>query len=248
MRIDPESRTVTARIEVPDHPCWITGNETSLWVAPSEAAYVEQFDAASGKSMRRVEIGSGPADPKLALAFGDLWATVTPSGEVVRITLDGEVAARIATGADPRSLIEGDGLMWVANETAGTITAIDPETNEVVRTLPVEHASALVAYTGGSLWVGRLETSDVIRVDPTDGKIVATYEVGGNPSPGLVVDGHVWVPNHLVSTLSVISVADGTVDTVDVGRYPSGLLEVGDDIWIANYGDGNVSIIPKRRG
>ena len=84
----------------------------------------------------------------------------------------------------------------------------------------------------------------MLLVDPTTGVVVRRYPVGGNPQPGIVVGDELWVPNHLESTVSIISVTDGSVRTITVGRHPSALLLVGQDVWVAAFGDGSVTIVP----
>ena len=237
LRVSVEDRSIDQRVEVAGAPCWLVADDESVWVAPSESAEVIELDAVTGQEVGRVEIGDAPADPKLLLAAGSLWATVTPSGEVVRID-DGEVTARIPTGADPRALLEGDGLVWVANETGDTITAIDPATNEIARTLEVPNVSMLVTYDDGVLWVGRYAHSDVLALDPETGETIRTVDDVGNASPGLVRDGQVWIPDHLVSSIAVV---DG--DPIPVGEYPSHLLAMDDEVWVASYGDGVVEIL-----
>ena len=45
------------------------------------------------------------------------------------------------------------GSVWVANAADGTVSRIDPETNEVVKTITVGNAPAGIAVVDGSVWV-----------------------------------------------------------------------------------------------
>ena len=83
--IDPASGVVGDPVAVPGSPCWMAGDGDSLWVAPSAAGYIEHLDAATGRRIGRIELADGAVDAQLAFAFGDLWATVPPTDEVVRI-------------------------------------------------------------------------------------------------------------------------------------------------------------------
>ena len=242
--IDPTTGEVGAEAPVPGSPCWIVGDEQTLWVAPSAAGYLVRLDASTGQEIGRVEIGDGPADPYLVLAFGDLWATVPASGEVVRIDPStGEVLARISAVDDPRSLFRGGGLLWVASVSSGAVAAIDPSTDRVVRSFEVSGSNALVAYAEGAVWLGSAGDHTVTEVDPETGAVVAIYPVGGNPQPGVVAADRIWVPNHEDHTLSVIDLADGTVGTVEVGAFPSAVLEVDGSVWAADYGDRTLTIV-----
>ena len=47
----------------------------------------------------------------------------------------------------------GAGAVWVANASDGTVSRIDPETNEVVKTIEVGNAPAGIAVSDGLVWV-----------------------------------------------------------------------------------------------
>ena len=243
--IDPTNGEVGAEAPVPGSPCWIVGDEDTLWVAPSEAGYLVQLDTSTGQETGRVEIGEAPVDPHLALAFGDLWATVPATGQVVRIEPStGEVVARIAAVDDPRSIVRGGGLLWVASASSGAVAAIDPSTDRVVRSFQVPGSNVLVAYVDGAVWLGSADDHTVTQVDPETGAVVAIYPVGGNPQPGVVAGDRIWVPNHEDHILSVIDLVAGTVGTVEVGAFPSAVLEVDGAVWVADYGDRTVTVVP----
>src|SRR5262245_40684187 len=55
VRIDPRTRAAGLTVPVEGHPCWLVGDERSVWVAPSEAATVVEIDARTGKERGRVE-------------------------------------------------------------------------------------------------------------------------------------------------------------------------------------------------
>ena len=207
--IDPESGVVGDPVAVPGSPCWMAGDGDSLWVAPSAAGHIEHLDAATGRRIGRIELADGPVDAQLTFAFGDLWATVPPTDEVVRIAPDGEIVARIPVVDDPGGTVEGDGLLWVASAASGRVAAVDPATNAVARTFDVPGADRVIAHADGSLWVGSAADRTLTAVDPGSGAVVAVYPVGGNPQPGAVAAGRIWVPNHEDDTLSVVELAGG---------------------------------------
>ena len=47
----------------------------------------------------------------------------------------------------------GGGLVWVANTAAGTVSRIDPVSNEVVGTIKVGNAPSGIAFGGDFVWV-----------------------------------------------------------------------------------------------
>ena len=47
----------------------------------------------------------------------------------------------------------GAGAIWVANSGDGSVSRIDPTTNEVVRTIDIGNAPAGIAVANGLVWV-----------------------------------------------------------------------------------------------
>ena len=59
----------------------------------------------------------------------------------------------IPVGDGPTSVAFGAGAVWVTNTAAGTVSRIDPATNEVVGTVAVGNAPTGIAVAGGLVWV-----------------------------------------------------------------------------------------------
>jgi DNA-binding beta-propeller fold protein YncE len=113
---------------------------------------------------------------------------------------DPRVTATIPVGPFPRAIAAGEGAVWVVvpdKDTdggyEGTVERIDPATNQVAASIPVETGDA-VAAGAGSVWVTGVtntvgpsgQTSDfvgvVLRIDPGANRVVdrIPYE-GGSP-------------------------------------------------------------------
>lgn len=56
-------------------------------------------------------------------------------------------------GPYPRTPVLAGGLLWVASVDGGTVSAVDPLTAEVVRTVPTGPVSWTPLATGASVWV-----------------------------------------------------------------------------------------------
>ena len=56
-------------------------------------------------------------------------------------------------GVGPTAIAVGAGAVWVANTEAGTISRIDPATNEVGDTIELGAAPAGLVVANGLLWV-----------------------------------------------------------------------------------------------
>jgi YVTN family beta-propeller protein len=59
----------------------------------------------------------------------------------------------IAVGEGPTAVAASDEAIWVASSLAGTLTRIDPETNEIERTIEIGNAPSGLLLADGYLWV-----------------------------------------------------------------------------------------------
>jgi YVTN family beta-propeller protein len=59
----------------------------------------------------------------------------------------------IAVGDGPVDVAVGAGGVWVANSRDGTVSRIDPQTNEVVATIRLGNSPKAIAVGGGEVWV-----------------------------------------------------------------------------------------------
>jgi YVTN family beta-propeller protein len=244
VKIDVATRAVVGTFPVGRAPCWVAGDESGIWVAPSEEEFVQVLDPVTGQVVENVDVASGPADAKVDVGFGTIWATATPDGDVVRIDPQGHrVVARIHVGKEPRSVVVGGGFAWAAVEGSDRVVAIDPSTDSVVHRLRVRTPSAILAATKNVVWVGQLLAERVTKLRTRDGRILRTYRLQSNPGPGEVIDGEVWAPDHLNSELLRFSMTTGHLRRTEVGQYPSAIVRVGDEVWVANFGDGTISIV-----
>lgn len=84
--------------------------------------------------------------------------------------------APVKAGGDPSAIAVGEGSVWVTNRDDGTVSRIDPVTNEST-TIKVGSAPYLIAVGEGSVWaVNRLSRS-VSRIDPGTDQVMAMVEV-----------------------------------------------------------------------
>jgi YVTN family beta-propeller protein len=85
------------------------------------------------------------------------------------------------------------GSVWVVNGSEDSLLRIDPQTNEVVREIPVGQSPSAIAAGGGALWVANTGDGTVSRVDPETRSVTKTIEVGHRPLGVLFHDDLVWV-------------------------------------------------------
>jgi DNA-binding beta-propeller fold protein YncE len=155
--------------------------------------------------------------PRIGIA-GDLaWQPLPAPVVTVEPTpppTDAEVVDTFAVGPNVRSVVFGEGSVWVATSSndgseGGRILRIDPETHEVQAETPVEVIPTWevggggMVVEGGSLWVtGAIEgpgtdgVSDaaVITIDTSTNEVAQTFDLRGHVGADLTfLDGDLWV-------------------------------------------------------
>jgi hypothetical protein len=111
------------------------------------------------------------------------------------------VTGRIAVGESPDSVAIVGGSVWVANTIGdgsrryagqNTLSRIDPRTNRVVGTVPLEIGGPIVGGFG-AVWVMGFENGDgngtLRKVDAATGRIVAAFALTGLPA---IACGALW--------------------------------------------------------
>jgi DNA-binding beta-propeller fold protein YncE len=153
-------------------------------------------------------------------------------GLAVAATVHPRPAAVVDVGNGPCGAAAAAGRVWVSNDAAGTVVAVDPRRNRVVRTVTVGATACAIRTALGSLWVVQYGTDSVLRVDPRTGAIVR-IGVGDAPVDIAVTPDGVWVSNFGDGTLTRIDPhTNAVVETVAAGTKPGSLLHRGRSLWI----------------
>jgi DNA-binding beta-propeller fold protein YncE len=131
---------------------------------------------------------AGPAVP----------AVVAAANHAVRIDPSTyQPVAAVAVGTDPAATAAGGGLVWVANRQDGTVTEVDPATNQLQQTIPASgswpagQGGPGLAFASGSLWVANVNQRQVTRVPPDADP--STIAVDANPNVIAAAQDAVWV-------------------------------------------------------
>ncbi|GAA0310007.1 hypothetical protein GCM10009087_20090 [Sphingomonas oligophenolica] len=166
----------------------------------------------------------------MAIAHHSLWVADCKDSTLNRIdTRTGEKTAIIATGiANPRgelNVVAGSGSIWVASDAKGVIARVDPASNRVIASIPVNPGTYYLAFGHGSLWAVSSERQSIQRIDPRTNTVARTTALGKEPGFLAAGAGAVWVQEQ----------GDGTVARLDYrSGEVSGRIKVGDSL---KYGD-----------
>jgi len=193
---------------------------------------------------------------------GPAAPTVLPAADrAVRIDpATYEPDAAVAVGPDPAAVIGGGGLVWVANRQDGTVTVIDPTTNQVQVTIPASGSGPVgpggpgLAFASGSLWVANAAQRQVARVEP--GADPTPIPVRASPN-AIVADPDadaVWVAARTQSGGGrLVRIDAGTnqiTRRIPLPYEPTGLAITPDGrtVWVATPGDKAIHGVDARTG
>jgi YVTN family beta-propeller protein len=185
---------------------------------------------------RRRRRGMGFAGGAVAVAAVIAAVAVFPRPELVSddpvdVASALRVAATIPVGDSPSAVAASEDAVWVANTGEGTVSRIDPATNEVVATIEVGGSPDEVAIGGDDVWVAR-QDGRVVRIDAGSDAVVDRIQVLDDAGPAhldvaahedwLLVahqeSGELW----LVTDAGVERVR-GDVSGTDVATYRAGV-------------------------
>ena len=208
-RIDPNTRTVTARSAVQDTPTGLAAGSDAVWVVGSNAGSpfvtVRRIDpdfntVTPARRIGNVETG-GPGS--VATLGQGVW--VAPSAGLLS-QLNPKTAAvlrRVDPNAGPNAIAVDSDAVWLTDGRANTVTRIDA--TGLLTPIGVGHGPSAIVVGGGAVWVADSLDDKVVRIDLSTHAVTTSIPVGTSPSGLTVGDGSVWVAN----------ARDGTVTRID---------------------------------
>jgi class 3 adenylate cyclase/streptogramin lyase len=98
---------------------------------------------------------------------GTSGVAVLPNSVAVVDAKTNQLVADVHVGARPVAVAVGDGAVWVANSSDGTVSRIDPRTRAVVRTIGNLGGDVSDIATGfGAVWIAGGSDGTLTRIDP----------------------------------------------------------------------------------
>jgi YVTN family beta-propeller protein len=181
----------------------------------------------------------------------------TPAAnQAVRIDAASYQQTAVAVGTDPTAVTGGEGLVWVANRD-GTVTVVDPATNQVQQTIPASGSGPVgrggpgLTYASGNLWVANTDQQQVARAAlDTDATLIT---VDARPVALAASLDAVWVVGQAQGggLLARIDALTNQVDpTIQLPHPPTGLAVTRDGrtAWVTTAADQAIRRIDTRTG
>jgi len=204
-------------IVVPGFADFLAVDGKSVWI--TNDGRVERWS----RKGKLAEVAMSKPCGAMAILDGSLWVADCKENALVRIdTRTAQKTATIPTGlasTGELNVVSGAGSIWVASDnTAGKVSRVDPATNAVIATIPVDPGTWYLAFGFESLWAVSSERSSVQRIDPATNTVVKATALGKEPGFLAVGEGAVWVQEQGDGTVARIDPVTGDV----VGRVKVG--------------------------
>lgn len=140
--------------------------------------------------------------------------------QVYDVTGTPSIVGTVSTGAGPRGMAVNNGLVYVPNSGANTLTVVDAaaSTPAAVRTINVGAQPEFAGYLDGKVYSANFAANTVSVIDGTSYSVIATLPVGNNPQGLAPCVGNMYSANRWTGNTSVISPSsDSVIETITLG-------------------------------
>jgi DNA-binding beta-propeller fold protein YncE len=221
----------------------IAVGEGAVWVPDSGSKTIYKLDPSTNSVVMQLKAVFYDPEGSIGVGEGGVWIITIGEGSKTVLTRfnskTGVVEANIPWKEGSIAVVVDFGFVWMTNNEKNELYRIDPETNGVLSTTPLNNRPRFLASGEGAIWVLNQGDGTVQRIDGKTGAVVATIDtVPGYRGGGDIVvgGGYVWVT--LKGNLPVIQIDPKTNTMVrkfkgfgmgDAIRYGAGSLWVSGD-------------------
>ena len=196
---DPQSAPYDA------DPQSVAASGEQIWFTDRARRAVSCIDPKTHRIVERIPVGF--ASFSIAIDGDTLWIAGVDHDVVARVdTKENRVLKKIDLPA-PVGIVVGAGSVWVSEmgphvDKPSKLARIDPQTNEVLKEIPLESSHPQsIAFGAGSVWIANGEGScTVSRVDPETNKEVARIDTGLSMFDVAVGGGSVWAAGNVLKS------------------------------------------------
>jgi TolB-like protein/DNA-binding winged helix-turn-helix (wHTH) protein len=189
----------------------------------------------------------------LEFGFDSIWTFVGTKLVRVNPADNSFVEIDIKASGNTRSLVAGEGAVWVPDIGKRAIIKVDPASNRVVGEFPATmlYRQSKLGAGEGSIWVVTATGGDktLTRYNATTGAIEAEIPLPSIGADVLVAFGSVWVAGIDGNAVYRIDPKANTItQTISVHSRPKLLCSCEGSVWVVNTTDGFVDRIDGRSG
>jgi DNA-binding SARP family transcriptional activator/ABC-type oligopeptide transport system substrate-binding subunit/streptogramin lyase len=226
-RVDPTTGKVLATIGLGiTRPGGIAFGEGSVWVTDAYSPTLMRIDPAVNDVVDRFALPMNRVVTNLtggvAVGAGSVWVghgQFNPGAWVERLDpRTGRVQHRFPIeGGDADSVAFGDGALWVGSEAASELRKIDPRTNKLVFSLPLQQQVCCVAAGGGFVWAASNPEAVVWKVT-SDGSRLPTIRLPSAIKNLTYADRALWAATGEGGSVIRIDPTTDRTQTFEVGH------------------------------
>jgi virginiamycin B lyase len=213
----------------------------SVWVPNTGDGTVSRIDPSSNRVIASIKIGEATSFyHDVCEPYGSVHSFMVTTFNVRRCDLPSAVAA-------------GARSVWAAKNDTNAIVQIDPASNRIVKTVPIQVVPFSMLVTDDAVWITSYEDDAIVRVDPAGASVAAVIRRPGQGPTGLASSsGFLWVANSRGASVSRINPKTNAVDqTVPItcpstclaGPEPLAIASTSQAIWVRNVGNGTLARI-----
>lgn len=188
-------------VNVPEHPCAAPdAGFGSLWTATCMGPGLSRIDPKSGKVTAHIDVAV-PANGESSIGVGEgaVWAIADGDDcfgcELVRIDPRSMETQSFPVSDGGTAVRAGEGGVWITNVVNDSVEHVDPDSGELVATIPVAGSPRFFDVGLGGVWVMAQSPGALCQIDPTTDQLVACNAIdqfgteGGDLTVG---EGYVW--------------------------------------------------------
>lgn len=201
----------------------------AVWVATGTKT--QKVDPTTGRVL--LTIGT-PGASYVTVGAGGVWVP-NPDG-VTR--LDPATAAAVARidleVAEVTEIAASDDAVWVTDKIGGTVTRINPATNEVVANIKTGSGAHHMAIDEHGVWIANYEANTVSRIDPATNRVVATIDHVGS-GVGITTDGDaVYVSTKYQGISRIDPATNSATPVAEFAEWNYGLAYGNGELWVTS--------------
>jgi YVTN family beta-propeller protein len=249
--IDPKTRKVIKTIGLPVTPTALAVGGGAVWIGYNGCdtmcqayagtqprifgpAKLIKFDPSKGKILWTRQVGKGGSGSvELTFAHESIWVSNENSWAVKRTDSEtGAVQTTITEQlAGPKGLAAAADGVWVIDYPDSWVARIDPDTNQVEHTIPIDQPYA-IGVGGAGIWVSN-RGQIFWRINAATNLVASSVQVTGLGDAVAVGARRVWLAHGTFGLISSIDPQKGRIVKIRIGRPLSDIAFGAGAVWVS---------------
>jgi virginiamycin B lyase len=245
-RIDPNSNTLIASVELPGEPCaGLAIGAGSLWVPLcTEKPSLAKVDLVTNQVTSIFAVGPPAEEGGIAYGAGSVWLIVDKLGTLARIDpTNGAIlnSFHISAGSYNPSFLRG--TVWVTHADGADVTGVDAATGRVMASVATGPNPRFLTSGAGAVWTLNQGDGSLTRINArTHGTVTISLATPGHGGDIAFGSGKIWTTMPRVP-LSLIDVASNRLQCQWLGPGGDSLNLGHGSLWLTDYHAGNIERI-----